>query len=331
MAEHSTNGKSEDRPPMPHPGLDLVRVTEAAALAAGRFMGLGDRRLADHTAQDAMAAALNLLPMKGRIVCGEEGRVGGHSPLDSGSEVGTGKGPEFDIEVNAIDGSGLVADGLPGALSVAAFAPPGSLWRPGPAVYMDKLVVDRTVADALGPEALDAPTGWVLASVARAKGKEVRDVVVFLVGRPRHKHLIREIRQAGARVFLRTGGDVGGALLAADVGAPVDVMMGIGGAAEGLMAACAVKALGGAMLGRVAPQSPGERQACLDGGVDLDRVLSCADMVQGDEVYFSATGITDGLVLQGVRYHGDILGTHSMVLRYETGTRRIIQTEHRAK
>jgi fructose-1,6-bisphosphatase II len=331
MTDYPLSTESGKNALPPHPGLDLVRATEAGALAAGRFMGLADRHGADHAAQDAMAEALDLLPMKGRIICGEEGRIGGHSPLDSQSMVGTGKGPELDVEVNAIDGAGLVADGLSGALSVAAFAPPGALWKPGPAVYMDKLVVDRTVADSLGPEALDAPPGWTLATVARAKGKDVRDVVVFMVDRPRHKQLIHDIRQAGARVFLRSGGDVGGALLAADENAPVDIMMGIGGTAEGLMAACAVKSLGGFMLGRVTPQSQNERQACLDGGVDINRVLSCGDMVQGDEVFFSATGITDGLVLHGVRYHGDYVDTQSLVLRYETGTRRLIKTEHRVK
>ena len=331
MTDFPASNKYGNRAMPPHPGLDLVRATEAAALAAGRFMGLADRHGADHAAQDAMAAALDLLPMKGHIICGEEGRIGGHSPLDSGSMVGTGKGPELDVEVNAIDGASLVADGKSGALAVAAFAPPGALWKPGPAVYMDKLVVDREVAESIGPEVLDAPPGWTLATVARAKGKEVNDVIVFIVDRPRHKQLIHDVRQAGARVFLRGGGDVAGALLAADVNAPVDIMMGIGGAAEGLMAACAVKALGGAMLGRIAPQSQNERQACQDGGVDLDRVLRCSDMVQGDEVFFSATGITDGLMLHGVRYHGDKVDTESMVLRYETGTRRIIQTEHRIK
>lgn len=328
---HSPGNDTGNIVPPPHPGLDLVRVTEAAALAAGRFMGLADRKGADHAAQDAMSAALDLLPIDGRIVCGEEGRIGLHSPLDSESMVGTGEGPELDVEVNAIDGAGLVADGQAGALSVAAFAPPKSLWRPGPAVYMDKLVVDRDVAGSIGPEALDAPTGWVLATVARAKGKDVEDVVVFIVDRPRHRQLIQDVRQAGSRVYLRQGGDIAGALLAADASAPVDVMLGIGGAAEGIMAACAVKALDGAMLGRIAPQSPEERQACLDGGFDLERVLSCGDMVQGDDVYFSATGVTDGLVLQGVSYHGDKVETHSMVLRYQTGTRRLIKTEHRVK
>jgi fructose-1,6-bisphosphatase II len=196
---------------------------------------------------------------------------------------------------------------------------------------MDKLVVDRDVAGSLGPEALNAPTGWILATVARAKGKAANDVVVFIVDRPRHQQLIQDVRRSGARVYLRRGGDIAGALMAADTNAPVDAMMGVGGAAEGLMAACAVKALGGAMLGRIAPQSPEERKACLDGGLDLERILTCGEMVTGDDVYFAATGVTDGLVLQGVSYHGDKVATHSMVLRFQTGTRRIIKTEHRVK
>jgi len=176
--------------------LELVRVTEAAALAAGRWMGLGDRQGADHAAQDAMAEALNLMPMRGRIVSGEELRIGEHSRLDSGATCGNGKGPELDVEVNAIDGATLVAMGKPGALAAAALAPRGALWRAGPAVYMQKLVVDRDVADALGPESLDAPVGWTLAAVARAKGKDLRDVGVFLIDRPRHEQLIADLRKA---------------------------------------------------------------------------------------------------------------------------------------
>jgi fructose-1,6-bisphosphatase II len=331
MTDNSLGKEPLKLPLPPHPGLDLVRATEAAALAAGRFMGRGDSQKADHEAQEAMAAALNQLPMKGRIICGEEGRIGGHSPLDSQCLVGTGKGPELDVEVNAIDGARLVAEGQTGALAVAAFAPPGAMWNPGPAVYMEKLVVDRKVAKSLGPEALDAPPGWTLAMVARAKGKEVRDLIVFIVERPRHKQLIQEVRQAGARVFLRSSGDVGGALLAADSIGHVDVMMGTGGVAEGLMTACAVKALGGGMLGRISPQTQNERQACLDGGLDLERILTCDDMIKGEEIFFSATGVTGGFLLRGVNYHGDYVDTHSLVLRYETGTRRIITTEHRIK
>ncbi len=331
MWESPKNFPNEKREPPHHPGLGLVRVTEVGALAASRWMGLDNHRAADEAAQNAMTETLNLLPMTGRIVSGEEGRTGKHSLLDSGKEVGTGDGPELDVEINAIDGATLVAEGKSGAMSVAAVAPHGTLWRPGPAVYLSKLVVDRTVAGAIGPDALDAPPGWTLAAVSRAKGKEIRDLVVFILDRPRHEQLIAEVRKAGARVLLRRGGDIGGAMMAADPNVAIDVLMGIGGAAEGLMAACAVKALGGAIMARVAPQSKDEQRACREQGVDLTRILTKDDLVSGNEVFFSATGITDGWLLGGVNFHGQTVDTHSMVLRYETGTRRIIKTEHRLK
>lgn len=316
---------------MYHPGLDLVRATEAAALAAGRWMGLGDRSGADHAAQDAMAEVLNQISIRGRIISGEERRVGEHSPLDSNAEVGNGTGPELDVEVNAIDGASLVAAGKTGAVSVAAFSPSGSMWSPGPAVYMQKLVVGRPVADQLGPEALDAPPAWTLAMVARASGKDIRDLVVFVLDRPRHQELIEDIRRAGARVFLRGAGDIGGALLAATKDSGVDVLMGVGGAAEGLITGCAVKALGGAMLGRINPLSESETAACENGGVDMTRIMTCEDLVKGNDVYFAATGITEGVMLDGVRYHGDTVDTQSVVLRLETGTTRIIKTEYRLR
>ena len=331
MWETPGNFAAEKREPPHHPGLGLVRVTEAGALAASRWMGLADREAADQAAKTAMTNGLNLLPMRGRIVSGEEGRTGEKSPLDTGCEVGTGVGPELDVEINAIDGATLVAEGKSGAISVAALAPGGSLWQPGPAVYLDKLVVDRSVAEAIGPDALDAPAGWTLAAVARAKGKDIRDLVVFILERTRHENLIAEVRKAGARVLLRKGGDIGGAMMAADPNVSIDVLMGIGGAAEGLMAACAVKALDGAIMARVAPQSAAELQACRDQGVDLKRILTRDDLVSGNEVFFSATGITDGWLLGGVNFHGPTVDTQSLVLRYETGTRRLIKTEHRLK
>lgn len=327
MWETPRNLQFDRHEPPHHPGLGLVRVTENGALAASRWMGLGDPAAADHAAQDAMTTALNLLPMCGRIVSDEEGRTGESSALSCGADVGTGEGPELDVEINAIDGATLLAEGKSGAMSVAAVAPRGSMWRAGPAVYLDKLVVDRSVAESIGPEALDAPPGWTLATVARAKGKEIRDLVVFILERPRHEQLIAEVRRAGARVLLRKGGDIGGALMAADPNVAIDVLMGIGGAAEGLMAACAVKALGGAILARIAPQSEGEREACQAAGLAREQIMTKDDMVAGDEVFFSATGITDGWLLSGVSFHGKTVDTHSLVLRYETGTRRVIHTE----
>lgn len=329
MSDLHADNETGQAPPPQHPGLDLVRATEAAALAASRWMGRGDRLEADHAAQVAMANALNLLPMKGRIVSGEGRRVKEDTPLSADTVVGTGEGAELDVEINAIDGATLVAEGRPGAMSAAAFSPAGTMWHPGPAIYMDKLVVDRSCVDVVGPDSLDAPSGFVLANIARAKGKDIGDLVVFIVDRSRHAHLIEEVRKTGARVHLRKGGDVGGAMLAADPRSPVDVLMGSGGAAEGLIAACAVKALGGTLLGRVAPHDEAEKDRCLNEGIDLQRILTCDDMVRSEQIYFAATMVTDGVLMRGVGYHRHYVDTHSMVLRLETGTRRIIKTEHR--
>ena len=238
-------------------GLDLVRVTEATAVQAARWMGLGRRREADETAIRAMAEGLNSLEMNGVIVIGEESKLGLHSPLDSGNRIGNGEGPEMDVVVDPIDGTNLLVHGRTGAISAVGVAPRGTMWSPYPAAYMEKLVVDREVAHALVKEALDAPPAWTLAMIARIKKKTVRDLVVFVLDRPRHQDLIEEIRMAGARVALRREGDIAGAILAAMPNSSIDVLMGIGGAAEGVMAACAVKALRGAMLVRLAPQSRG--------------------------------------------------------------------------
>ena len=309
-------------------GLDLVRVTEAAALSAGRWMGLGRRDEADQAAVEAMVEAFNTLDMDGLIVIGEEGKLSTHSLLDSGQRIGNGRGPETDVVADPIDGRNLLAQGHPDAISVAGIAPRGSMWAPTPAVYMDKIVVDRDVAAALVPECMDAPAAWTLALVARVKQKPVRDLVVFVLNRPRHQHLIDEIRAAGARAMLRTDGDVSGALLAATPGIGVDLLMGIGGAAEGVIAACAVKAMGGGMLGRLAPQSDAEREAIQAAGQDIKRILTCHELVSSDEVFFAATGITDGTLLSGVHYHGRRAETESLVLRCQTKTRRLIRAEH---
>jgi len=309
-------------------GLDLVRVTEAAALAAGRWMGLGEPGKANDDAGAAMYTALNALDMDGCIVIGEEGRVGTHSPLDTGQRVGTGDGPEMDVIVDPIDGRNLLAVGHPGVISVAALAPRGTVWAPVPAVYMNKIVVDSEVADALVPECLDAPAAWTLALVARAKGKSVRDLIVFVLSKPRHDDLIREIRAAGARTILRTDGEVVGALMAASPHRNVDVMMGIGGMPEGVLAACATRAMGGGMLARLSPQSTEEREAVQAAGLDTRKILACGELVASNEIYVAATGITDGALLSGAHYHGAEAETESLVVRSETGTRRFIRAEH---
>lgn len=310
-------------------GLDLVRSTEAAALSATRWMGLGKADEADNDAADAMVRALNTLDMQGRVVIGEEGKLGRHSPLDSGSSVGSGRGPEVDVVVDPIDGRRRLALGYSDAISVVGLAPRDSMWAPAPAIYMEKIVVDRAAAEALVAECLDAPAAWTLALVARVKHKPVRDLVVFVLDRPRHRDLVEEIRSAGARVLLRSDGDIAGGLMAAYPESGVDLLMGIGGIAEGVIAACAVKALGGKMLGRLAPQSDQERGAVRAAGLDTQRVLSSEEMVEGNQIFFAATGITDGLLLSGVRLHGHEAETNSLVLRAETGTRRLIHTTHR--
>jgi fructose-1,6-bisphosphatase II len=316
----------------PNLGLDLVRITEAAALSAGRWMGLGMPSEADHAAAHAMADAFSYLNIDGHVVIGEETKTDFHSPLDSGMRVGTGRGPLMDVVADPIDGTRLLAMGHPDAIAVAGLALRGAMWQPYPAAYMDKLVVDRSVADVLVPECLDAPAAWTLALIARAKGKQIRDLVVFILDRPRHRNLINEIRAAGARVMARTQGDIAGALMAVTDTVNIDVMMGVGGVSEGVISACAVKCLGGAMLGRLAPQSAEERKALSDlimAGLDPKKVMTCDEMVAGCDVFFAATGITDGSLLAGVRYHGDIAETQSMIVRCETGTRRIINAQHR--
>ncbi len=309
-------------------GLDLVRVTEATALAAGRWLGLGNREGAHRAATEAMAKAINIVDMDGCIVIGEEGRLGEHTPLDSGQKVGTGNGPEMDVVVDPIDGTESVVRGYPGAISVVSVAPRGSMWAPSPAVYMEKIVVDREAASFLVPECMDAPAAWTLALVARAKNKAVRDLQVIVLDRPRHYDLIEEIRTAGARVLLRSDGDTAGALIAATLDIGADLLMGIGGVPEGVTAACAVKAMGGGMLGRLAPQSDEERVALEAAGLDTKRILTCDELVSSNQIFFATTGVTDGVLLAGVEYHGRAARTHSLLIRCETGVRRMIHAEH---
>jgi fructose-1,6-bisphosphatase II len=242
--------------------------------------------------------------------------------------VGNGHGPQMDIVLDPIDGRRLLASGQTGAISVAVVAPRGSLWTCSPAVYMDKIVVDQEVGKALVPECLDAPAAWTLSLVARRKGKEVKDLTVFVLDRPRHLDLIEEIRSVGARVMLHQDGDIAGALLVASGVGKADLMMGIGGVQEGIIAACGVKALGGAMLVRLTPQSEVEKTSVQAAGLSTKKVLGCDDIVLSNEIFIAATGITDGSLLEGVRYRANWAETHSMVLRSETRSRRHIRAEH---
>jgi fructose-1,6-bisphosphatase II len=309
-------------------GLELARTTEAAALNAGRWMGLGNARLADKAASEAMLEGLNSIRIKGHIVMGEEGKPGHDLPIKGQQMGGMQEGPEVDIVVDPIDGRTQLARGYPGAISVAAVAPYRTLWNCRPAVYMDKIIVDSTVAPFLVPECLDAPAAWTLALVARAKRVPVENLTVFVLDRVRHTELIDEIRTAGAHVMLRPDGDIVGALMVCLHGNGVDLLMGIGGLIEGLLSACAIKALGGAMLGRLHPLDEQEHAEVKAAGCDWQTILSVEDLVNSEEVFFAATGITDGPLLNGVIYQGRRAETNSLILRSETKTRRRIFAEH---
>jgi len=312
-------------------GLDLVRVTETAALAAGRWIGSGNSEMAHRVPSQAMMDALNTLHMDGRIVIGEEKSFAEDVPLCSGLHVGVGYGPEVDVVVDSIDGTDLLIRGRPGAISVVGISLRDSLWSPVPAIYMEKIIVDQSAADALVPECMDAPAAWTIALVARVKNKAVHDTTVFILDKPRHHDLIEEVRTTGARIVLRKEGDVEGALMAAMPNTGLDILMGIGGASQGVIAACAVKALGGAMLARLAPQSQSERLALEASGLDGNQIMNCGQMVRSEEVFFAATGITDSELLAGMRFHGSYAETYSLLLRSETGTRRFIHAEHHAR
>ena len=313
---------------LPHNlGVDLMRATERAALKAGRWMGLGDPEQADQAATTAFRAALDSIDIDGTIIISEE-KPGHDTAMSYGKKAGSGKGPTVDVVGDPIDGCLQLAMGHPGALSVVAVAPSGSMWAPPPAIYMSKIVVDQQVSGSLVPECVDAPAAWTLALVGRAKDKSVNDLTVFILDRPRHADLIDEIRATGARVVLRPDGDIAGALMACSTDSSVDILMGVGGVLEGLIIACAVKSLKGAMLGRLAPQDEGERSAVAEAGYDLNRILTCDDLVASEDVYFAATGITTGPMLTGISYHGERASSNSLILRGVTRTKRSIVAEH---
>lgn len=307
--------------------LDLVRVTEAAALAAGRWMGRGDKAAGDAAAVTAMRAMLGAVAVDGVVVIGE-GAKDEAPMLADGERVGTGAGPAVDVAVDPVEGTTLLAHGRPDAIAAIAVAPRGTMWAPGPAYYMEKLVVARDARDALAPGALDAPIADTLAAVAEAKRRRVEDLAVFVLDKPRHAGLVAALRAAGAGVLLRSDGDVAGALMAATEDSGVDLLVGVGGTPEGVIAAAAVRALGGAMLGRLAPQRDAERAAVRAAGLDVARVLAAADLVAADDVFFAATGITDGVLLDGVRYTATGAVTSSLVVRGRTGTVRTIRARH---
>jgi fructose-1,6-bisphosphatase II len=303
--------------------LDLARVTEAAALAAGRWVGRGDKEAADRAAVDAMRLVLNSVPMDGVVVIGE-GEKDEAPMLFNGEAIGAG-GPATDIAVDPIDGTTLTSLGQNHAISVIALAMRGTMFNPGPCVYMEKIAVGPEAVDLID---LDAPVLTNLEAVAKARGEQVKDVTAVILDRDRHADLIRQCREAGARIRLIPDGDVMGALATGWPDSGYDILFGIGGTPEGVIAACALKALGGAIQGRLYPRHDEERRAALDQGYDLERVLSTDDLVGGDDVFFAATGLTDGDLLRGVRYRGDGATTESLVMRAKSGTIRRIQSNH---
>jgi fructose-1,6-bisphosphatase II len=309
--------------------LELVRVTEAAALSAARLVGMGDKEAADQAAVDAMRYVLDSVQMDGLVVIGE-GEKDEAPMLYNGEHIGDGSPPEVDIAVDPLDGTRLTALGMPNAVAVIALAERGTMFDPGPCVYMEKVAGGRDVADLLE---LDRPLGETVQLVAERKGIDVRDVMVAVLDRPRHEEGINAIRAAGARVRLITDGDVAGALLAVMEDTPVDLLWGIGGTPEGVITAAAIKCIGGEMQGRLWPRDDEERQAARDAGYELERLLSCDDLVSSEHCFFSATGVTDGDLLDGVRYRGaGGAVTESLVMRSRSGTVRRISARHdRAK
>jgi fructose-1,6-bisphosphatase II len=304
--------------------LELARVTEAAALASGRWMGRGDKEAADQAAVDAMRAVLGTVEMDGIVVIGE-GQKDEAPMLYIGEEVGCGTEPKVDIAVDPIDGTRLLSLGMANAISVVALADRGTLFASPEIMYMRKIAVGP---DAAGAIDINDSVELNLERIAGAKGVEVQDLTVVVLDRPRHEELIREIRDSGARVKIITDGDVAGGVMAAMPGTGLDVLFGIGGAPEAVVAACALKCIGGDMQCKLWPRNDAERQIAADQQIDLERVLTIDDLVSGDNVFFAATGITDGELLHGVHYHGDGATTHSVVMRSASGTVRYIEASH---
>eukprot|EP01025_Chloroclados_australasicus_P059007 TRINITY_DN744_c0_g1_i4.p1 TRINITY_DN744_c0_g1~~TRINITY_DN744_c0_g1_i4.p1 ORF type:complete len:413 (-),score=51.78 TRINITY_DN744_c0_g1_i4:604-1842(-) len=306
--------------------LELVRVTEAAALAAGKWVGKGDKIKADQAAVDQMRAVLNSIEMEGVVVIGE-GEKDEAPMLYRGERLGTGHVPQIDIAVDPLDGTTLVAQGRDGAVSVIALAEKGALFNPGPCMYMEKLAVGPKVpANTIS---LNQPVSRNLEIIGFHLGKPVSDVTVLILDRPRHEELIRQCREAGARIKLISDGDVGGAIETAKEASPVDVLIGIGGTPEGVVAAAALKCMGGSIQGKLWPRSEAEKQAALDQGYDLDKILMTDDLCNGEEVFFAATGVTDGDLLRGVRYYSGGASTNSIVMRSKSGTIRYLESYHR--
>jgi len=305
--------------------LELVRVTEAAALSAGRFMGRGDKNAADHAAVEAMRLVLNSIFMNAIIVIGEGEKD--HAPmLFNGEHVGNGNGPEMDIAVDPIDGTRPLANGTWNAISIVALAPRGTMFDPGPFLYMDKIAVGP---QARGLVEIEAPVKHNLKVIARANGKSMEDLTIVILDRPRHERLISDVRQAGARIRLIPDGDVAGALMTSWHDSGIDALLGIGGTPEGVITACALRAMGGEIQGKLHARNEDELKRGREMGYDFEKILTMDDLVSTEDVFFAATGITDGEILDGVKYDGSGARTDSLVVRGLTGTVRQMLATHR--
>ena len=304
--------------------LELVRVTETAAIAASSWVGRGHKDGADQAAVDAMRKMISTVSMKGVVVIGE-GEKDNAPMLYNGEEVGDGTGSPADVAVDPVDGTTLTAKGMNNAISVIALSARGAMFDPSAVFYMEKLVTGPEAADVID---ITAPVKVNLQKVAKAKHVDISSLTVVVLDRPRHDQLVKDIREAGARIKFITDGDVAGAVEAARSNTGIDLLMGIGGTPEGIIAACAMKCLGGAIQGRLHPRSEEEREKAQAQGLDLNQILFTDDLVKGDDVFFAATGITDGELLRGVRYGEHYITSNSIVMRGRTKSVRIIQTEH---
>ena len=305
--------------------MELVRVTEAAAMAAGRWVGRGDKNGGDGAAVDAMRQLIGTVSMAGVVVIGE-GEKDEAPMLFNGEEVGDGDGPACDVAVDPIDGTTLMAKGMPNAVAVLAVAERGTMYDPSAVFYMEKLVTGPEAADVVD---ITAPAAFNIDAVAKAKGSAVEDITVCILDRPRHEDLVAEVRAAGARIKFISDGDVAGAVMACSEGTGVDLLMGIGGTPEGIITACAVKCLGGVIQAKLWPQKKSEFANAATAGLDLDAVLTTDDLVRSDNVFFVLTGITDGELTKGVRYRAGGATTESLVMRSKSGTIRRVTSQHK--